>query len=138
MIGKFQDHHNEQEIQILSIHSESSEWEERLRIIETEAEFFYKLLNVQFNEEFYTRINIEDATYLINQLKSLKEINVIHQKNFQEYLLKQEGLQECDDVQCENFYLKDHLVIKKTLNKHFKAFRELKFIMYNFLEINFS
>lgn len=138
MIDKFQEHFDEQEVQVWSIQAESSEWEERLKMIDTEAAFFYKLLTAQFSEELTAKINLEDSNYLQQQVKSIKEINNFHQKTFQDYKLKQEGLKECDDVQCENFYLKDHLIFKKTLTRHFKAFRELKFIIHKYIGLTFS
>lgn len=138
MIDKFQEHYDEQEVQLLSIEAESSEWEERLRTTAIEADFYAKLLNSEFSENLKLKINLEDSNYLKNQLKSIREINDLHLKSFQEYKLKQEGLIECDDVQCENFYLKDHLIFKQRLNKHFKVFRELKFLVYKYIEINFG
>lgn len=138
MIDKFQEHFDEQEVQVLSIQAESLEWKERLKMIDTEAAFFYKLLTAQFSEELTARINLEDSHYLQQQLKSVKETNAFHQKTLQEYKLKQEGLKECDDVQCENFYLKDYLVFKKTLTRHFRTFRELKFIVHKYIGLTFS
>ncbi|SFN70537.1 hypothetical protein [Salegentibacter flavus] len=138
MIDKFQEHFDEQEVQMLSIESESSEWEERLKSIETEAAFYSKLLNSGFSEDLKLKINLEDSNYLKNHLKSMREINDFHLKTFQDYKIKQEGLKECDDVQYENFYLKDHLIFKQTLIKHFKVFREFKSLIYKYIEINFG
>ncbi|HSP12918.1 MAG TPA: hypothetical protein VLO29_10375 [Salegentibacter sp.] len=138
MIDKFQDHYDERQVQLLSIESESSEWEDRLKSTAIEADFYAKLLNSEFSEDLKFKINLEDSKYLKNQLKSIREINDFHLKTFQEYKLKQEGLIECDDVQCENFYLKDHLIFKQTLTKHFKVFRELKLLVYTYIEINFG
>lgn len=137
MIDKFQEHFDEQEMQILSMESDSSEWEERLKTINSEAAFYFRLLNSGFSEDLKPKINFEDSNFLKNQLNSIMEINDFHLGTFQDYKLKQEGLKECDDVQCENFYLKDYLIFKKTLTKHFKVFRELKFLVYKYVEINF-
>ncbi|MDR9458056.1 MAG: hypothetical protein RI572_11670 [Salegentibacter sp.] len=92
MIDKFQEHFDEQEVQMLSIESESSEWEERLKSIETGAAFYSKLLNSGFSEDFKLKINLEDSNYLRNQLKSMREINDFHLKTFQDYKIKQEGV----------------------------------------------
>lgn len=136
MIEKFQEHFDEQEVQLLSIQSESSEWEERLKSITAEADFYTKLLNSDFSKDIKLKINPEDSNYLSKQVLSIREINDFHLKTYQDYRLKQEGLKECDDVQCENFYLKDHLIFRKTLSKHFKVFRELKALIYQYIEIN--
>ncbi|WP_157893316.1 hypothetical protein [Salegentibacter sediminis] len=136
MIDKFQDHYDDHEVQLLSIQTESSEWKERLKIINTEIDFFLELFSSGFTDELKLKINLEDLQYLKDQLIGVRKINEIHLKTFQEYNIKQEGLKECDDVQCENFYLKDHLIFKKTLTKHFKVFRELKYLIYKYIEIN--
>lgn len=136
MIDKFQDHYDDDEVQLLSIQTESSEWKERLKIINTEIDFFLELFSSGFTDELKLKINLEDLQYLKDQLIGVRKINEIHLKTFQEYNIKQEGLKECDDVQCENFYLKDHLIFKKTLTKHFKVFRELKYLIYKYIEIN--
>lgn len=138
MIDKFEEHFDDQEVQKLSIETETLDWEDRLKTITIEAGFFLNLLNTELSENLKLRINLEDSRYLKNQLNNIREINDLHLKTLKEHKIKQEGKKECDDVQCENFYLKDHLIFKQTLSKHFKVFRELKFLVYRYIEFNFQ
>ena len=135
---KFQEHHNDEEIQILSIQSESEDWEERLVIISEEIDFFSNILGSGLKETVSVAINKEDASYLKKQLELINKANEFHLSTFFDYKNKLEGLKECDDVQCENFYLKDHLVFKTTLRKHFKYFRQLKALIFKFLKVSFN
>lgn len=135
---KFQEHHNDDEIQILSIQSESEDWEERLVIISEEIDFFSNILGSSLKETVRVAINKEDASYLKKQLELINKANEFHLSTFFDYKNKLEGLKECDDVQCENFYLKDHLVFKTTLRKHFKDFRQLKVLIFKFLKVSFN
>jgi len=135
---KFQEHHNDEEIQILSIQSESEDWEERLVIISEEIDFFTNILGSGLKETVSVAINKEDASYLQKQLELINKANEFHLSTFFDYKNKLEGLKECDDVQCENFYLKDHLVFKTTLRKHFKDFRQLKVLIFKFLKVSFN
>jgi hypothetical protein len=135
---KFQEHHDDEEIQILSIQSESEDWEERLVIISEEIDFFTNILGSGLKETVSVAINKEDASYLKKQLELINKANEFHLSTFFDYKNKLEGLKECDDVQCENFYLKDHLVFKTTLRKHFKDFRQLKVLIFKFLKVSFN
>ncbi|GGW79979.1 hypothetical protein [Salegentibacter mishustinae] len=138
MMEKFQEHHNDEEIQILSIQSESEDWEDRLVIISEEIDFFSNILGSGLKETVSVAINKEDASYLKKQLELINKANEFHLSTFFDYKNKLEGLKECDDVQCENFYLKDHLVFKTTLRKHFKDFRQLKALIFKFLKVSFN
>jgi len=135
---KFQEHHDDEEIQILSIQSESEDWEDRLVIISEEIDFFSNILGSGLKETVSVAINKEDASYLKKQLELINKANEFHLSTFFDYKNKLEGLKECDDVQCENFYLKDHLVFKTTLRKHFKDFRQLKVLIFKFLKVSFN
>ena len=135
---KFQEHHNDEEIQILSIQSESEDWEERLINISEEIDFFSNILGSGLKETVSVAINKEDASYLMKQLELINKANEFHLSTFFDYKNKLECIKECDDVQCENFYLKDHLVFKTTLRKHFKDFRQLKVLIFKFLKVSFN
>jgi len=137
MEEKFQEHYGEEEIQILSIQAEALDWEENLIFISEEINFFGNIL-VSGKKAINIQINKEDASYLKEQLDLLNRANEFHLTTFFDYKNKLEGLKECDDVQCENFYLKDHLIFKTSLRKHFRDFRKLKLLIYKFLKVNFN
>ena len=83
-------------------------------------------------------INQENAKHLNDELQAINKINEAHLSSFFDYKNKLEGLKECDDVQCENFYLKDHLIFKEKLMQHFKSFREIKLLIFKYLRLSFN
>ncbi|MBE7641540.1 MULTISPECIES: hypothetical protein [Salegentibacter] len=137
MNEKFQEHYGEEEIQILSIQSEAEDWEDNLIFISEEINFFGNILE-SGKSSLNIDINSEDASYLKEQLDLLNKANEHHLTAFFDYKNKLEGLKECDDVQCENFYLKDHLIFKNSLRKHFKDLRKLKLLIFKFLKVSFN
>lgn len=138
MIEKFQEHHDDEQIQILSIQTESEDWEENLIFISHEINFFRNILKSGIDQTVNVQINKEDASYLKRQIDLFNQTNDFHLTTFLEYKNKLVGLKECDDIECENFYLKDHLVFKNTLRKHFKRFRELKVLIFKFLKVSLN
>lgn len=128
MIEEFQEHFDEHDLQVLNMQHESADWEARLKTIETEVEFLQKLLNEELIKELSE--NSGKNTTFSEKLNNCKNTNADFLQSLQNYLIKQEGLKECDDVQCENFYLKDHLIFKNELAHHFNSFRKLKTEIY--------
>jgi hypothetical protein len=138
MNHQFQEHHDEHEIQMLSIQSEAKEWEERLSLINEEISFYRDILNSALKENVTVSINKENSKYLKDELQAINKVNEAHLSSFFDYKNKLEGLKECDDVQCENFYLKDHLIFKENLIQHFRTFRALKILILKYLKMSFS
>lgn len=138
MNHSFQDHHDEHEIQMLSIQSEAQQWEERLSLMNEEISFYLDILSSALNNNVSVTINQENAKHLDDELQAINKINEAHLSTFFDYKNKLEGLKECDDVQCENFYLKDHLIFKEKLMQHFKSFRAIKLLIFKYLRLSFS
>ncbi|SHG71845.1 hypothetical protein SAMN05444483_12417 [Salegentibacter echinorum] len=138
MNHSFQDHHDEHEIQMLSIQSEAQQWEERLSLMNEEISFYLDILSSALNNNVSVTINRENAKHLDDELQAINKINEAHLSTFFDYKNKLEGLKECDDVQCENFYLKDHLIFKEKLMQHFKSFRAIKLLIFKYLRLSFS
>lgn len=138
MNHSFQDHHDEHEIQMLSIQSEAQQWEERLSLMNEEISFYLDILSSALNKNVSVTINQENAKHLNDELQAINKINEAHLSSFFDYKNKLEGLKECDDVQCENFYLKDHLIFKEKLMQHFKSFREIKLLIFKYLRLSFN
>ena len=85
MREKFQEHHNDEEIQILSIQTESEDWEEHLIYISEEINFFSNILKSGLKETIKVEINQEDASYLKKQLELINKANEFHLTTFFDY-----------------------------------------------------
>ncbi len=138
MINRFQEHHTTEELQVLQLKSEVLDWEERLEVINAEIAFFSELFNSRFDDKIKVQINREDLRYLFQKFEEVKQYNDFHLSTIKDYKNKLEGLKECDDVQCENYFIKDHLLFKSSLNRHFKSLRELKKLSFKYLHMSFS
>lgn len=131
MIENIQEHFNDEDIIKLNITSEIKKWEEELHFNSKEMEFYQNLLNSSLVEKLNT--NPEDSKFLFSQLKTIQECNEFQIKTLLKFQKKLEGMKECDDVQCENYYVQDHLVLKSALEKHFSDYRTVKNYVYKYL-----
>ena len=131
MIDNIQEHFNDQDIIKLNISSDIKNWEDELRFNNSEMEFYQRLLNSSLIEKI--NINPEDSKFLFKQLQEVQEANDFQLKTMIKFQNKLEGMKECDDVQCENYYIQDHLVLKSALEKHFRSYRTVKKFVYKYL-----
>lgn len=131
-MNNIQEHHNEEEIQHLSMESDFALWRNKLEFVTDEIAFYLILLESSLIER--TRSNTIDANFMVKQLNELKEKNEIHLKTCINFQNKLPGKDECDDVQCENVYLKSHLLFKGTLERHFLEIRNIKKSAFTYLK----
>jgi len=132
MINNIQKHHNDEEIQKLSMESAVHLWRQELEFLEKEIQFYLALLSSSLIEK--TRSNNIDANYLLKQFNELKESNKLHKKTCINFQNKLQGMEECDDVQCENAYLQSYLLFKNKLEKHFNSIRDIKQSAFEYLK----
>ncbi len=122
MIAKFEEHYSDAEIMKLNIHSETTKWKEELEFHLNELDFYYSLLTSKLVKGSHA----EELENLLRELKNMKEDTKSHGQTLFDFKRKLEGMKECDDVQCENHYLQDHLLLKASLDKHFRNYRSIK------------
>lgn len=118
MINEIEDHHRDEEIVGMNMQPEMNFWEEQLQFVSTETEFYSKLLTD--STLFRNERNKEDLKYLLKQLEDLAKMTKFHLDTLKDFKAKMENIRECDDVQCENQYIKEHLLLKKVLQNHWK------------------
>lgn len=119
-----QEHHNETDIQMLYFKEDFSRWQSEIDIIIMEIRFYNGMFISDFisklESDFYSTQN-HNANLLDFELKHrkiAKELKHLHYTS--------EGIKECNDLQCENFYLNDMAAFKTKIEKHFEDFRTLK------------
>ena len=59
-------------------------------------------------------------------LEKVKEINESYQDKLIDFINKLDNIKECDDVQCETFYLNNHTKFRNDIESHFSAYRFYK------------
>lgn len=132
MINNIQEHHNEEEIQILNMQSEVVLWRDKLNFLKDEIDFYLDLLGSSLIEK--TQSNNIDANYLLKQFEELKETNQFHLDTCKHFQNKLPGMDECDDVQCDNAYLTSYLLFKSKLEKHFYEIWNIKRFAFLYLK----
>lgn len=132
MIQQVEEHHNDEDIIKLSMSSDIKKWKAELDFNDREVAFLRQLLNSGLIEKI--RANPEDARFLLSQLTDFQEANDSQVKTLIAFQNKLEGMKECDDVECETYYVKDHLVLKSSIEKHFRSFRTVKDFVYTYLD----
>lgn len=99
-------------------------WKEDVSIIRIEILFFKRILNSSIFKE--VNFNQENKNDLINDLSNVKVVNESYSDLLLDFVNKLDMIKECDDVQCETFYLNNHAKFKKDIESHFSAYRFYK------------
>lgn len=119
-----QQHHDEKDIQLLFFKEDFSRWNDEVELITHEISFYNGMLISDFmkklQSDFYSTQTL-NANLLEFELKHRKII-----KELKHFSYKTEGLKECDDLQCENYFMNDTANFKEKIEKHFAYFRTLK------------
>jgi len=115
-----QKHHDEQDIQKLFIDRDIKNWSEEIEIITEEMLFYNNLLQSKLVE------TKGDYTNLFNKIEDFKVANLVSKENLITYVHKLEGIKECEDLQCETYFLNDHSDFKKNIENYFSKYRKLK------------
>lgn len=122
MAAQIEKHHDDDDIQKLSISWDISNWEEKLETIAEEITLFANLISA------YTNSKEGKSVYenLLQKLETLKVTNGNFHKNLIDYNLKLEGLKECEDLQCETYFLNGHAQFKENIEAFFSKYRKTK------------
>ena len=115
-------HHNQEDVQKLLIFRDIELWKEELLGIKEEVSFFKTLLkrqqhSVEEQESVKKLVLKLDAKQLENNAFIAKTTN---------YTLKLQGINECDNLECETFYLNDYIEFKFLVESFLSQYRKLK------------
>lgn len=99
-------------------------WIEETQIIEKESALFVNLLSARLVELSKSHnINFKP---LFEEIEYFKNTNPELQEKITNYRLKLDGIQECEDLQCETHFLSDHKHFKMDVKKYLARYRKLK------------
>lgn len=132
MITNIQEHHNEEEIQLVRFQNEVVYWREELAFISQEIIFYLDLLNSSLIQK--TNSNHIDASYLSKQFFDLQETNNLHLKNCEVFQHQLMGQNECDQIECDQAFIKAHLVLRSKIEKHIMEVRDIKQSAFTYLK----
>lgn len=93
-------------------------WREELEGIEEEITFFKNFIatsQVRFNKEAISK-----------KLNAKQSENTVFLSRLNSFTIKLEGMNECDDIQCEKFYFNDYVDFKLRIESFLSQYRKLK------------
>lgn len=132
MVNNVQEHHNEEEVQVIRLQNEINYWKIELEFISKEIDFYIDLLNSSLIKK--TNANHIDANYLSHQFRDLKETNDIHRRKCEIFQPKLNEKTECDEIQCDHAFLNAHLCLRSKIEKHFIEVRNIKYSAFTYLK----
>jgi len=127
-------HDDEESILVVTLNNELKDWKKELNFIEKELKFLRSLLNSTIAKS--PSKNKEDEAYLHHTLKKVLENNQIFYDKTINFSNKTMQIRECEDMHCETYFFNEHFEFHNKLSKHLEKVRDLKLIVFTFLEKN--
>lgn len=119
-------HYDKDDIERQFINKDILLWKEEVDCINAEIVFFKQLLKNKKDNDIYSKI--------IKKLETKEKENNILLANLIFYIRKTDGLKECEDIECETYYLNDHILFKNNIESFLFQYKKLKRLAY--LKIN--
>ena len=110
-------HQDQDDLQKFFINRDVDRWNDEVAIIEEEIILFSNLLGIK-NDKLYSNI--------MERMNEFKLYNLAFQEELIAYDRKLEVLKECEDLQCETFFLNSHNEFKEKIEAHFYQYRNFK------------
>ncbi len=110
-------HQDQDDLQKFFINRDVDRWKDEVAIIEEEIILFSNLLGAK-NDKSYSNI--------LEKMTVFKVQNSEIQEELINYDRKLEVLKECEDLQCETFFLNSHNDFKEKIEVHFYQYRNFK------------
>ena len=117
-------HETIDDIQMKFMDLDIERWKEDVSLIRIEILFFKRMLY----SSIFKILNCDEQKKknLIIDLTNVENINESYNNNLLGFVNKLEMIRECDDVQCETFYLNNHTRFRADIESHFSAYRFYK------------
>lgn len=110
---------------------ETTEWKEDLFRISEEIQFFKSFLAADIFEK--SQPNMYERLLLFSdRLESLRTDSLDFNVRVQNHTSDIEGMLECEDIDCDIFYHNEHQKLKLEVQTFFKAFRQLRWEIFNY------
>lgn len=117
-------HETIDDIQMKFMDKDIELWKEDISIIRIEILFFKRMLYSSIFKDLES--DQQKKEDLIKDLEKVKEINESYHDQLIDFINKLDNIKECDDVQCETFYLNNHTKFRNDIESHFSAYRFYK------------
>ncbi|MBE0391328.1 hypothetical protein HNQ02_001041 [Flavobacterium sp. 7E] len=118
------EHETIDDIQMKFMDRDIEFWKEEVSIIRIEILFFKRILTSSVFKIF--NCDRQKKVDLLKDLNNVNDINETYYANLTSFINKLEMIKECEDVQCETFYLNNHTKFRADIESHFSAYRYYK------------
>ena len=125
------EHYDSDDIQRLNMFTDVNKWKSEATFINLENQFYKKLFFSKLMEK--TDINLQDLYYLQQELENLDVKNQQFLEKLMAFSRELEGFSECDDLQCETFYLNEIQKFKVDIENYLFDNRNLKTLIYSYI-----
>ena len=126
----------DEEIHRLFMDADLKRWKEEIEIITIEMDFYKNLLQDPANE--CETSEGSNCASLLKEITDAERDNELFQKDLLDFDNRALGITECDDLQCENFFLNDHATVKESIENHFSNYRVFKKSLLVFIKTHFK
>ncbi|HET8810787.1 MAG TPA: hypothetical protein VFM65_11060 [Flavobacteriaceae bacterium] len=119
MNNKIQGFATTEGVQKADLQIEIENWESQIDFMKKELVFYLKLVRLP-------ALNITDPSFFLQGLQEVENTNETFEKLLLNYKNSLDGLNECEDIQCESYYMETHEEIQDKIKKHQLRFRAIK------------
>lgn len=99
-------------------------WKEEIESIAIEVAFYQRVLNSYLNKR--DTLILEKGVFFLDKIVSIDRENQDYYENLIALTNKVVQLKECDDMQCEMYFLDKHAEFKSNIEMYFSVYRKLK------------
>lgn len=118
------------------IDSDIKNWKEEIEIINMEMIFYKNLIQKHLSE--YATWGQFNYKSLLQGIVDIQYYNEISQRNFIKYNNVIHGIAECQDLQCESYFLNVHSKLKQVIEKHFSTSKQFKKTIISYLKTRYN
>ena len=104
-------------------------WKEDIEIIAVELDFYKKLIQSKFDGK-----TAEMPANLSNGIEEMQSVNVSFSTSLQQFSNNLEAINECDNLQCETYFLNNHANFKTGIETHFSNYKQFKRTLFSYLK----
>ncbi len=119
-----------QEVHTKFMINDLARWAEELKMIDKELAFYHDII---FAAQNLAQSNVEETDVFDKKIAEINAQNMEITHEFQEFSNKLEGIIECDDLQCETYYVNNHTDFQQQIEKHFSDYNLFKETIFNHL-----
>lgn len=132
MENSIKNHYTQEDIEKQYIDKDITHWKVELECINAEITFFKKLLKNRIQE-----IDIKNYQNFLEKLDKKQLENKTAIGNLINYTQKMQGINECEDLDCETYFLNDHVIFKEKIEVFLHRYSKLKRSIFSKLNKNF-